>query len=76
MSRAKKEPLKTWDSGNKEYSGRHVSMITEAAENISAGFAWADTREGEEYWLGVYERLHDIANGIDQRVSGFDPAKL
>jgi hypothetical protein len=35
----------------------HNPMLLALVERLERTFAWDETPEGDEYWLGVYERL-------------------
>jgi len=39
----------------------HPARLKQAAHFLITGFKWEHTKEGRDYWRGVYDRLHALA---------------
>jgi hypothetical protein len=79
MARTKKstpsEPQ--WESPTgMTYSADEVLKIRTARDNIAEAFRWEDTKEGDDYWSTVFERLAHIADEIERRIRDGHDSRL
>lgn len=69
MKKAAK-PAKTWTSpySHRTYTAEDVKQLRDARNAVSDLFSWEDTKEGDDFWFNVYERLDEIASNIEARL--------
>ena len=41
--------------------------VRAAADALMSGFYWGSTKEGDDYWHGIHDRLLEMAEAAEQR---------
>ena len=79
MARTKKTVIKEpeWVSpSGHPYTAAEVLKIRQARDNIAEAFRWEDTREGDDHWSNIYNRLDGMADEIERRIRDGHDSRL
>jgi hypothetical protein len=65
-----------WDSGNTVYTQDNIAKLSAARDTIAEALRWDDTKEGYEYWSGVFDNLDRVVNELSTRIRGGYDSRL